>query len=196
MKPTSLVLLVPLALASFGFTAKAQQQPSAWRQSQKTDAAGGTAYTRFTLAGKFLKSPQGDVPDRPTLVLDCVPGKESHRHKSRFLAGNLVVGTPLKIAYVEPEEIHGTSYYQKISIRYRLDDAKEEIEKWSPGTEKTSASIPTSASVPGDALKKMLRAHTVELTAEDAGGLAVVMQFDMPDPTPVEAGCNVDEPKK
>jgi hypothetical protein len=195
MKPSSLVLLAPLALAAFGFSTMAPQQPSAWRQSQKTDAAGATT-TRFTLAGKFLKSPQGDVPDRPTLVLDCVPGKESYRHKARFLAGNLLVGTPLKVAYVEPEEIHGTSYYPKISIRYRLDQGKEEPEKWSPGTEKTSPTTPTSASIPGDALKKMLRAHTIELTADDDHGSPVVMQFDMPDPTPVEEGCNVDEPKK
>jgi hypothetical protein len=195
MKPSPLLLLAPIALASFGFRATAQQ-PSAWQQSQKTDAAAGTEYTRFTLAGKFVKSPQGDVPNRPALALDCVPGKESYRHKSRFVAGNLVVGGPLKIHYIEPEEIHGTSYYPKVSIRYRLDGAKEEMEKWPPGTDKNSASVPTSASIPEDAVKKMLRAHTVEITAEDAGGLPVVIQFDMPDPTSVEEGCNVDEPKK
>jgi len=195
MKPSSPILLVLLALASSGSPASAQQ-PSVWQQSQKTDAAAGTDYTRFTLAGKFVKSPQGDVSDHPTLALDCVPGKESYRHKSRFVAGNLVVGSPLKIHYVEPEEIHGTSYYPKVSIRYRLDGAKEEMEKWSPGADKNSASAPTSASIPEDAVKKMLRAHTVEITAEDAGGLPVVIQFDMPDPALVEEGCNVDEPKK
>ena len=190
MKPTPLVLLVPLALASFGFSTMAAQQPSVWRQSQKTDAVSGTTYTRFTLAGKFLKSPQGDVPNRPSFVLDCVPGSASHRLKRRFLAGNLLVGTTLKIVYIEPEEIHGTSYYPKVSVRYRMDNAEEELEKWSAGTEKTSASIPVGS------LKKMLRAHTVEITADDDRGLPVVMQFDMPDPTPVEAGCAVDDHKK
>jgi hypothetical protein len=195
MKISALLPLFSLGFASFGFTAMAQQ-PSAWQQSQKTDAAAGTEYTRFILAGKFVKSPQGEVPDHPTLALDCVPGKESYRHKSRFVAGNLVVGSPLKIHYVEPEEIHGTSYYPKVSIRYRLDGAKEEVEKWSPGTDKTSASVSTSASIPEDAVKKMLRAHTVAITAEDAGGLPLVIRFDMPDPALVEEGCNVDEPKK
>jgi hypothetical protein len=189
MKPTPLVLLVLLALASFGFSAMPPQQPSAWRQAQKTDAANGTTYTRFTLAGKFLKSPQGDAPNRPSFVLDCVPGKESYRHKGRLLTGSLSVGTLLKIVYVEPEEIHGTSYYPKVRVQYRLDDAKEELERWSPGTDKTSASIP------GDALKKILRAHTVELTVDDDHGLPIVMQFDMPDPTPVETGCGVDDHK-
>jgi hypothetical protein len=190
MKPTSFILLVPLAMASFGFTAMALQQPSVWKESQKTDAAAGTTSTRFTLAGRFLKSPQGDVPNnRPALVLECAPGRGSHPHKGRLLYANLLVGAALKIVYVEPEEIHGTSYFPKVSIGYRLDTAKEEIEKWSSGTEKASASIPAGA------LKKMLRAHTVEITASDDHGSPVVMQFDMPDPTPVEAACGVDDHK-
>ena len=190
MKPTPLVLLVPLMLASFGFSTMAQQTPSVWRQSQKTDAASETTYTRFTLAGKFLKSSQVTVPNRPAIVLDCGPSLRSRRSKGRFLSRNLLVGTTLKIVYVEPEEIHGTSYYPKVSVRYRVDDAKEEVEEWPAGTEKTSASIPAGS------LKKMLRAHTVEITAQDDRGLPIVMQFDMPDPTPVEAGCAVDDHKE
>jgi hypothetical protein len=197
MKPTPVFLLLPLALASFGLSTWSPQQTSAWRQSQKTDAASGTAYIRFTLAGKFLKSTRGNVPDHPAFVLDCDPGEESHRSKGRFRSGNLVVGTPLKILYIEPEEIHGTSYFPKISIRYRMDDGKEESEKWSPGTDRISAGMEkTTASIPEEALKKILRAHTVEMTADDAHGSPVVMQFDLPDPAPVEEGCGVDEHKK
>jgi hypothetical protein len=191
MKPVPLLLLVPLALASFGFSAMTPQQPSSaqvWRQSQKTGSARGTSYARFTLAGKFLKAPQGDVSNRPAFVVDCAPG--SGTRKGKFSAANLLIGTPMKIDYVEPQEIHGTSYYPKISVRYRIDDAKEEEEKWSPGTDKTSAAIPK------DWLKKILRAHTVEITAEDDRGSQLEMQFDMPNSPPVEDACNVDEPKK
>jgi hypothetical protein len=123
-------------------------------------------------------------------LLDCIPGKGSHRLKGRFMAGTLLVGTNLRIEYVEPEEIHGTSYFPMVSVSYRMDDAKEEREKWSPGTEKSSASVPK------DAVKKMLRAHTVEITANDDHGAPVLMQFDIPDPTSVEQGCGVDDPKK
>ena len=192
MKSTPLLLLVPLALASFGLSSMAPQQPSSahvWQQSEKTDPVRETTYTQFTLAGKFLTSPQGGVSNHPALVLDCIPGKESHRPKGRFVGGNLLVGTTLKIDYFEPEEIHGTSYFRKVSVRYRMDNAKEEEEKWSIGTEKTSASIPKAW------LKRMLRAHTVEITANDGRGSPVAMQFDMPDPTPVEEGCDVDERK-
>jgi hypothetical protein len=192
MKPTPLLLLVPLAWASFGFAQPAPQQPSSahgWRQSQKTDAARAIAYTQFTLVGKFVTSPQG-ASDRPALAVDCIAGQESRGAKGTLLAANLLVGSTLKILYVEPEEIHGTSYFPKAVVRYRTDGAGEEEEKWSPGPDKTSASVPK------DALKKILRARTVAITAEDDRGSQVAMQFDMPDPTLVEAACNVDYHKE
>jgi hypothetical protein len=190
MKPTPLLLLVPLAWASFGF-ASAQQSSSAhgWRQAQKTDAARAITYTQFTLVGKFAASPQ-DASERPALSVDCISGRESHSAKGTFLAANLLVGSTLRIFYVEPEEIHGTSYFPKVTIRYRTDSAGNEEEKWSPGPEKTSAAIPK------DALKKILRARTVAITADDDRGSQVAMQFDMPDPALVEAACNVDYRKE
>jgi isochorismate synthase EntC len=76
-------------------------------------------------------------------------------------------------------------------VQYRIDDAKEpEKENWTPGTEKTSAAIPK------DSLKKILRAQAVDLTVGDDRGSEVAMKFDMPDPTPVEDACNVDDRKK
>jgi hypothetical protein len=193
MKPTPLLLLVPLALALLGASAIVPQQSSpayVWRQSQKSDPARSFTFTQFTLAGKFRNAQQDDVSNRPALVLDCIPGKGSHHPKGKFLAANLLVGDTMKIEYVEPEEIHGMSYLQKVSVSYRMDDAKEEEEKWSPGSDKTSASIPKAA------LKKILRAHTVEITATNDRGALLVMHFDMPDATPVEEGCNVDERKE
>ena len=190
MKLTPALLLLPLAWVPLGFAEPAPQQPSSahgWRQSQKTDAARAMTYTQFTLVGKFLTPPQNVVSDRPALVVDCIPANESHS-KGRLLSGNLLVGTPLKIIYVEPEEIHGTSYFPKIVVRYRTDKAKEDQENWSPSTEKEK----TSASIPKDSLKKILRARSVAITAEDEHGSPVAMQFDMSDPAAVEAGCNVD----
>ena len=100
MKPGPLLLLAAFVVASFGFSAMAQQQPGTtahvWRQSQKTDSR-GTTFTRLTLAGKFLKAPpQGDLANRPALVVDCVPPKESHKSKGKFESASLLVGTTLK----------------------------------------------------------------------------------------------------
>ena len=190
MRPIRFLLLVSLGWASCGAQAAPPQSASApaWQPSQITDAARAMSYTRFTLVGQFLASPQNAVPNRPALVVDCIPTEESHASKGRYLAGSLLVGIPMKIIYVEPEEIHGTSYYPKIAVGYRTDDAKEEQEKWSPLVEKEK----TAASIPKDSLKKILRARSVSITAHDEHGSPVAMKFAMPDPKGVEAGCNVD----
>lgn len=158
-----------------------------WRQSQKSDAARALTYTQFTLTGKFLSPPHDPVADRPALTLDCIPGSGPHSSSRKFLAANLLVGTTLKIIYVEPEEIRGTSYFPKVALRYRTDNGKEEQGQWNPGTDKTSVSIPK------ESVKQLLRAHSVAMTLDDDRGSQVAMQFDLPDPALVEQGCNVDE---
>jgi hypothetical protein len=193
MKPTALPLIVSLAAASLGFAQPAPQEASsghAWQQSQKADTAGTFTYTQFTLAGKFLTPPHDKAAGRPALVLDCIPGSGSHAAKGRLLGANLLVGIMLKIVYVEPEEIRGTSYYPKVVARYQIDGAKAEEDKWTAGTDKTSVAIPK------DALKQLLRAHKVAITTDDDHGSQVAMQFEIPDPTMVEQGCRVDEHMK
>jgi hypothetical protein len=187
MKISSILMLAPLVCSSLGFSSTTPQQPSSqgWRQTPKSDSTRGT-YTRFALTGKFLKLPKGDNSNGPALAVDCNPEKKSRK----FVAGNLLIGVPLKIDYIEPSEIHGTSYYPKVAVRYRFDEAKEEKQNWTPGTDKTSAIFSK------DALEKMLRARTVEITAADDRGSDIVMQFDMPDPTVIEKGCDVDARKK
>jgi hypothetical protein len=190
MKPAPLFLLLPLVWASCGFAQPPAQPPSSarvWQPSQITDTARSLTYTRFTLRGKFLAPPHDQAANRPALSVDCIPGTGSHPHEGRLLATNLLVGSTLKIVYVEPEEIHGTSYYPKVVVRYRTDAAREEEERWAAGTDKSSVSVPK------DSLKKILRAHSVAITAEDDRGSQFAMQFSMPDPTPVEDACNVDE---
>jgi hypothetical protein len=154
--------------------------------------------------GKFL-TPLGDaVPNRPALVVDCIPAKESPRGRGTFLAGNLSVGTNLKVMYVESEEIpsglSGMFYFPKIAVRYRIDNAKEEQGQWSPTSAKTEyqwspESDKTSASIPKHSIEEILRARSVAITTNDDHGRQVVVQFDMPDPTQVEKVCSVDERK-
>lgn len=190
MKLTPLLLLGPITWASLGFAGSAPQPPSpeyVWRQSQEKDAARTFTFTRYTLVGQFLSPPSIQIADRPALALDCIPSTGSHPAKGKFLTANLLVGGTLKVVYVEPEEIHGTSYYPKVIVRYRTDKIKQEEEKWLSGTDKASASIPK------DAMKKILHAHTVAITTADDRGSQIDMQFILPDPTLVEQGCNIDE---
>jgi hypothetical protein len=186
------LLLLTLLLA-IPFSAFAQQPPSPaqkWRQSQKTDTLRGTAYTQFTLAGKFVKWPEKDASNRPTLEVDCEP-EHSSGSKGNFWHAYLLAGTPLTIEYIEPDEIKsGIMYFQKASVRYRLDDAKERREQWSPGVDKSSVSIPK------DVLKKMLGARSVVITVNENKAAEVSAQFEMPDSTEVAQACSIGYHKK
>lgn len=185
MKKTTMYLLL-LAWASAGFAQTATQKPAAapqWRPSQETNAIEAYTYTRYTLVGRFTASASQSA-DRPALAIDCIPGTGSDR---KYLAANLLVGSALKIIYVEPPEIHGTSYFPKVAVKYRANDAKDlEKDNWAPGTDKSSTSVPR------DALKTFLRARTVTIDAENDHGSPIEMQFDMPDPGPVSEGCNLN----
>jgi hypothetical protein len=194
MKPTPLLQLVSLAWASLALAQSAGQPPAAgWRESQHRDPADTYNFVRFDLVGKFLTPLPETLADRPDLRVDCIPAAPSHR--SKFLGADLLVGARLKILYIEPEEIRGTNYFPKVSVRYRTDGAREEEQKWPAGTDRIPTAKPsdkTSASIPRDALKRMLGAHTVAITVDDEHGTPVQLEFDMPDPAAVEAACKLE----
>ena len=154
-----------------------------------TDPAQTYSFARFTLLGRFTNASNDKSGTRPTLTLDCIPGSPSHT-KGHYLDATLLVGLKLKIVYVEPEEIHGISYYPKVDVRYRVDQAKdEERDQWSAGADKASASVPK------EVVKQLLRAHSLSISvAADDHGSLLQLQFDLPEPTLVEQACNVDEP--
>lgn len=191
-QPTRLLLLA--LLLAFPCSAFSQQQSSPgqkWRQSQKSDTARGIAYVQFTLAGKFLKWPEKDAENRPTLEVDCRTPEESGGLVEKLWHAHFLAGIPLRIEYVEPPEIkEGISYYQKIVVRYRVDTGKEKNEEWSPGADKSSVSIPK------DALKKMLDGHTVVITVNENNAGEVSAQFKMPDSTDVAQACGISYHKK
>jgi hypothetical protein len=208
MKTTLLLLLAPLACPAASIAGSAPQQSSsglAWQQSERTNTVDAFTFSRFTLVGKFVTPLREAGPNRPALVVDCIPAEQSPRGRGTFLAGNLSVGTNLKVMYVESEEIpsgmSGMFYFPKIAVRYRIDNAKkEEQAQWSPTSAKTEyqwspASDQTSASIPKHSLEEILRARSVAITTSDEQGRRVVVQFDIPDPTQVENVCRVDERK-
>jgi hypothetical protein len=96
MKLTLVLLLVPLAWISGALAQSPTPPDHEWRQSQHRDAANTYTFTRFVLAGRFLTPLPGHPADRPALRLDCITPSEAQR--SKLLAADLLVGTPLKIA--------------------------------------------------------------------------------------------------
>jgi len=191
MKPTRLVL-IPLAWAACGL-AQPLAPPAGWQQSQQRDPADTYTFTRFTLLGRFLNPPPTESADRPALRVECIP--TSTQHRSKFLGADLLVGTALKILYVEPEEIRGTNYFPEVAVRYRTDGAKQDEQKWQAGTDRIPTAKPsdkTSATIPRETLKKMLHAQSVAITVDSDRGAPLEMQFDMPSAAAVEAACRVE----
>jgi len=186
MKPIRMFLVLLMAGIPAGFAAAAPQDlpaAPAWQLSLRNDPARDYAYTRFTLAGKFVSA--DGAASAPSLVVDCVTDRASRPLTGRVLAASVGAGSPFKVIYVEPLEIHGTSYFPKVSVRYRTDASPEEQRDWPVGSDKTSISIP------GESLARILRARSVAISAEDSKGLPVRMQFDLPDSTSVREGCDL-----
>ncbi len=186
MRPSRLSMLVSVAcvFVAGAVPVLAQQAPSGssgWRQELR--ATGRTAYTRFVLVGKVAPPAQVDAATRPALALDCIPGKGS---KGKYLSSHLLVGANLKIDYVEPEEIHGVSYFPMVTVLFHTDSAKDRKEQWSAGAENTSASIPK------DVLKKILHAHTLAVSADDDQGAPIAMRFEIANPAQVVESCDLD----
>jgi len=187
-------LLLVVLLLAIPLLALPQQTPAPsqkWRQSQKTDAARGISYTQFTLAGKFVKWPEKDAENRPSLEVDCRTPEESGGLMEKLWHADYFAGTPLTVQYVEPDAITtGISYFQKIDVRYRLDNGKEKKEQWSPGPDKSSVSIPK------DVLKRMLAAHSVVISVNEVNAKEVSAQFEIPDSTGLAQACGISSHKK
>jgi hypothetical protein len=190
MKSNWCFMLAPLAVLLVPIPAPGQQQtpsPVGWQLTQKPDPGHENSPAQFALLGKFLTRPPKDSGTPPALVVNC----KRHRSGKRFSSAYVDVGTLLKIDFVEPDEIKaGTSYYPKVFVQYRLNDGKEEKDQWTPGTEKTSASIPKKS------LEKMLQARTVQIKLEDRGGGEISMQFDISDSAQLGATCDLPVRKK
>lgn len=178
----ALLTAIPCSLFAQQSTPPAQK----WRQSQKPDSVRGISYTQFTLAGKFVKWPSGDASNRPTIEVDCTPSESGRESRRQFMRAYLLVGVPLKTKYVEPEEIkQGISYFPLINVAYAPDSGKQRREQWSPGPEKTSATIEKAS------LQRMLDAHTVVISVDEDRAGEVTMQFDIPDSAALAETCDL-----
>jgi hypothetical protein len=193
--PVLATLVIPSAalaqkkLSSAASSAQSSSTPAApatqWRRTEKDDPNRGRTLIQFTLRGQFVKPPRAEASNRPAILVSCAPN-ERNASEGRFSDAELLVGFVVKIDYVEPLELTtGTSYNRDVDVRLRIDDAKDRERQWPAGADKSSASIPK------DAVKEMLRAHAVVMTVREIDAGNVQMRFDMPDPSQVEKACDI-----
>jgi len=181
---TFVVLLALTVQAQSAFAAPSDAPTSpAWQVTQRNDSSREYPYTRFTLVGKFTNGVAGATG--PSVVIDCLADLVSHPLTGRVLSASVSAGFPLKVIYVEPLEIHGTSYFPKVATNFRANGSAERQQEWSVGADKTSATIP------GDALATLLTSQNVSISAEDSKGASFTMQFDIPDSASVRNSCDI-----
>ncbi len=103
MKTTLLLLLAPLAYPAFSHAESASQQSSsglAWQQSERTNTADAYTFSRFTLVGNFLPRYHDDSCQiAPLSSWTAFRPTNLRRGRGTLLAGNLLVGTNLKVRY-------------------------------------------------------------------------------------------------
>jgi hypothetical protein len=192
-----LLLIVLLGLAGLDLAARTQQStpPQGWQESIPNDPV-GESRRQFTLAGKFLPPLPGNGANPPSLLLKCAANRRSGG-KAKFRVGAVVVGLPLKIHWVEPQERKGgTSYFPEVAVSYRLDEGKSVDDDWPPRSDKSSAEFDKPI------FSKMLHTKTILITMADKDDRQIRLQFDIPDSSAgpltsaqVAEACGVNSPK-
>jgi hypothetical protein len=177
-------------------TGCAAQTPGSfsWERSNKTDALRGTAYSQFTLTGKFLTPPKHEALP-PELVLKCLSGEHSHgwhQHENGKLLDAFVT-----IGAVVDSRAGG------ILIRYRLNDGKIHQDLWQPGTGGTAifgSTTQISTLLYGHFMPHKEETgdpiHKIVIAVDEYLGAEIVMQFDVPDPTIPADTCGIILHKK
>jgi hypothetical protein len=143
--------------------------------------------------GTFLTPPKRDS-GTPVFVLKCVPGERSYGlrqyRNGKFLDAFVTVG-----AVVD----HSSGVW----VNYRLDDGKIHKDSWGTGTDGT-AIFPNEIQVNTILYGHFMPhkegtgspVHKVVIAVNEFLGAEVVMQFDLPDPTPAAEACGIILHKK
>lgn len=168
-------------------------ETSQWRHEERTDPLRGTAFSQFSLAGKFLTAPRNSPDAQPLMVVRCTRGKDHHGHTNgKFVSGYIFVGG------VVDSNVNGSGE-GAVSVEFRLDDGKLQSETWGRSTDFSAIFFRGY-----DVFANLLYGHhmyhnentnpqvrKVVIGVPEFLGGEVVMQFDMPDATEVADACGI-----
>jgi hypothetical protein len=166
-------------------------QSASWEREEKTDPLRGTAYSQFTLTGKFLTRPTQATTEAPVLFVKCLPGDHRKIH------GGFINGRFLD-AYVIAGAVLDRTPKGHVAVQYRLDDGKMHTEYWGAGTDDSAAFAPDvelNTILYGHFMKHKEGTnppvHKVVMGMHENVGTEIVIQFDMPDPDQVADACGL-----
>jgi hypothetical protein len=147
------------------------QAPAEWRYSRDDDALHGKVHDKLVLEGKYLTAPRSPESGfRPALVVMCSDGKV----EQNYISVGAVINSDSKSVF----PVHG---------EIRIDDKKA-----GSFVGDALSRDGTGVFFTRDDLKKFLKAQRVIVGVNEYLGPQVVMQFDMPSPSPVFAVCGKD----
>jgi hypothetical protein len=180
------ILLTTLTIMAIGVPCFGQNQLV---RVEKTDALRGTSYSQFTLTGKFLTPPRQDSPD-PVFVVNCSVGE--YRRGATWQKNGKFRDAYMTVGAVVDSRTSGTP------VQYRLDDGKVNSESWNHSTDGTALFLGEPE------FNTLLYGHfmphkegtgaavsKIVVSVNEYLGPAVVLQFDLPDPSGVADTCGI-----
>lgn len=172
-----------------------------WARADKTDALRGTAYSRFTLEGKFLEAPRQGHASSPTFVVDC----DSTKHRVRGHQIGQLLDAYISVGTVIDSILGGGG--EHLFGEYRVDDGKVKTAVWSYSSNYAAIVLSSPTGEEGNFemyLDDLLYSHkavykentsvqakkAVIRVSEFLGG-NITMEFDLPDPAVVADSCGL-----
>lgn len=158
------------------------QEPTGWRYVKVDDPLHSKVHDKFVLDGRYLTPPRTTVQGfAPSIVVVCSDGKLENTYVNVgavIVSGGAITGNPSLDTSIIMTNLR--------LIEARLDGKKVKVFSDPSGvsTDHTAVFIANSQ------LKKVLTAHQVILGVDEYLGSQVVMQFDMPDSSPVVTTCS------
>ncbi len=174
-------LMIKIAIGLLLTASALAQEPAGWRYVKVGDPLHAKVHDKLVLDGKYLTPPRTAVQGfAPSIVVSCSDGKLENTY--------INVGAVIVSAGVPALFDTSTMIANMRLIEARLDGKKVKVISDPRGvsTDHTAVFLLNT----GKQLKNILNAHQVILGVDEYLGSQVIMQFDMPDPSPVVTTCS------
>lgn len=168
------ILASTIALSASLVCQESQVKDQLWQYQVERDPLHGQALQKFILMGKYSTPPRTASLANPALVLVCSAGKV----QSNYVAAGAVIHQRVD---------DGRAW---INGEVRIDGKPEMVVFDSLSTDGTAAYFGRKD------LKKALLGNQVLIGLEEFLGPEVVMEFQIPNPAPLEAACGQDRALK
>jgi len=177
-------LIIKIAIGLLLIASASAQEPAGWHYIKTDDPLHGKVHDIFVLDGRYLTPPRTAVQGFiPSIVVTCSDGKLENTYVNVgavIVSAGVPTGNPLSDTSNTMKNIR--------LIKARLDGTKVKVLSDPRGVSTDHKAVFLLNT--GNQLKSILNAHQVIVSVDEYLGSQVVMQFDMPDPSPVVTTCS------